>query len=51
MCALILILSGHACIFKTTLVPNVRYIDILRAKNPVAAFFQLYKIRLANAHE
>ena len=25
MCALILILSGHAGIFKTTLVPNVRY--------------------------
>ena len=26
MCALILILSGHAGIFKTTLVPNVPYI-------------------------
>ena len=44
MCALILILSRHVGIFKTTLVPNAIY-NML--KIPVAAFFQLYKVALA----
>ena len=43
MCALILILSGHAGIFKTTLVPNVPY--IYSAESPVAAFFSNTKSR------
>ena len=48
MCALILILSDMLAFLKLCL---CRMYDIQCAENPVAAFFQLYKIALVNAHE